>query len=87
MFIMPKAFPLEFRRDDAAVARKNEAPSFEFVIAEPFRYAVPVEDAQELVDGRFVSLIEGGGPQRREKDQSDAGSKGRGAEPFASVTL
>ena len=26
MFIMPKAFPLEFRRDVVAVARKNEAP-------------------------------------------------------------
>jgi transposase len=26
MFIMPKAFPLEFRRDVVAVARKGEAP-------------------------------------------------------------
>jgi transposase len=26
MFSMPKAFPLEFRRDVVAVARKNEAP-------------------------------------------------------------
>ena len=26
MFIVPKAFPLEFRRDVVAVARKNEAP-------------------------------------------------------------
>jgi transposase len=26
MFIMPKAFPLEFRRDVVAVSRKGEAP-------------------------------------------------------------
>jgi transposase len=26
MFIMPKAFPIEFRRDVVAVARKGEAP-------------------------------------------------------------
>lgn len=26
MFIIPKAFPIEFRRDIVAVARKNEAP-------------------------------------------------------------
>jgi transposase len=26
MFVMPKAFPLEFRRDVVAVARKGEAP-------------------------------------------------------------
>ena len=26
MFIVPKAFPIEFRRDVVAVARKNEAP-------------------------------------------------------------
>jgi transposase len=26
MFIMPKAFPLEFRRDVIAIARKGEAP-------------------------------------------------------------
>jgi transposase len=26
MFIMPKAFPLEFRRDVVAVARRGEAP-------------------------------------------------------------
>jgi transposase len=26
MFIMPKAFPEEFRRDVVAVARKGEAP-------------------------------------------------------------
>jgi transposase len=26
MFIMPKAFPMEFRRDVVAVARKGEAP-------------------------------------------------------------
>jgi transposase len=27
MIVMPKAFPLEFRRDVVAVARKGEAPS------------------------------------------------------------
>jgi transposase len=26
MFVMPKAFPIEFRRDVVAVARKGEAP-------------------------------------------------------------
>jgi len=26
MFIIPKAFPIEFHRDVVAVARKNEAP-------------------------------------------------------------
>src|SRR5580693_4500749 len=34
MFIMPKAFPLEFRRDVVAVARKSEAPLWQ--IAEDF---------------------------------------------------
>src|ERR1700735_5799884 len=34
MFAMPKAFPLEFRRDVVAVARKSEAPLWQ--IAEDF---------------------------------------------------
>jgi transposase len=34
MFIMPKAFPIEFRRDVVAVARKGEAPLSQ--IAEDF---------------------------------------------------
>ena len=37
MFIVPKAFPLEFRRDVVAVARKNEAPIAR--VANPYREA------------------------------------------------
>jgi transposase len=56
MFIMPKAFPVEFRRDVVAVARKGDAPlsqiAKDFGISESCLHRWPSSPTSTTVTGR-----------------------------------